>query len=226
MQLLWWEQALSDLADLQRWDDWSKHRCHVAVRCFSISEGAFLSGPLLALGGSAGPVFSLVYNWKGWTDKNFIRRTQPLSATMRALQHSVQAEGVIQSLKGQSLSSMKRIRSCVSRPPITRCSSSEVLRHPGKTATAPTRRDLEEHRRSVGICLVNNSGLVFAARCCSAPRHTRPCLSVLYNAFSLVCSVLEFAASSISLRDQLHQASWCWCTGEWMTNMAHGRCHR
>ena len=53
----------------------------------------------------------------------------------------------------------------VSRTPIIPCSSSEVLRHPGEAARAPSRKELEEHRRSVGICLVNNSGLVFAARC-------------------------------------------------------------
>lgn len=44
------------------------------------------------------------------------------------------------------------------------CSASEVLRHPGNAAEAPVRKDLEEHRRSVGICLVNNNGMVFAAR--------------------------------------------------------------
>ena len=144
---------------------------------------------------------------------------------MRTFQHSARAEGGIQSLKGQSLSSIKRIRSCVSRPPITHCSSSEVLRHPGEASSAPARRDLEEHRRSVGICLVNNSGLVFAARYCSAPRHTTPCLSVLQR---LHCCVFVSRDRSfiVFLRDQLLRASWCWCTGEWMTNMAHGRCHR
>ncbi|CAL5223788.1 g6356 [Coccomyxa viridis] len=48
--------------------------------------------------------------------------------------------------------------------PLIQCSSSEVLNHPGEATKAPSRRDIEEHRRSVGICLVNNSGLVFAAR--------------------------------------------------------------
>ncbi len=102
---------------------------------------------------------------KELTDDYLRKLKRPASATMRVLQHSAQAKGVSQSLKAQSIFSFKRIRSiCVSRAPLIQCSSSEVLNHPGEATKAPSRRDLEEHRRSVGICLVNNTGLVFAAR--------------------------------------------------------------
>ena len=99
-----------------------------------------------------------------------------LTATMRALQHPSRAEGASLGLKLQSLASLKRIRSagqaCVSRAPSIQCSSSEVLRHPGEVARASKRRDIEEHRRSVGICLVNDAGLVFAARCVASSPST------------------------------------------------------
>ena len=51
-----------------------------------------------------------------------------------------------------------RIRSAVT------CSTSKpLLEH--AVSNAPCKRvDVGEHRRSVGICLVNNDGLVFAAR--------------------------------------------------------------
>ena len=102
---------------------------------------------------------------KGLTDEHSLKLTKPARASMRVLQHSARAKGVSQSLNVQSTLAFKRIRSiCVSRAPLTQCSSSEVLNHPGEATNAPSRRDIEEHRRSVGICLVNNSGLVFAAR--------------------------------------------------------------
>ena len=102
---------------------------------------------------------------EGLTDEYLQKLTIHASATMRVLQLSAQAKGVSQSLKAESIFPFKRIRSiCVSRAPLIQCSSSEVLNHPGEATKAPSRRDLEEHRRSVGICLVNNSGLVFAAR--------------------------------------------------------------
>ena len=104
------------------------------------------------------------------TDEYLLKLTKPASATMRVLQHSGQAKGVRHSLNVQNILAFKRIRSiCVSRAPLTQCSSSEVLNHPGEATNAPSRRDLEEHRRSVGICLVNNTGLVFAARWVSHP---------------------------------------------------------
>ncbi len=88
---------------------------------------------------------------------------------MRALQQPFQAEVASPCFKTLSLASLKRIRSagqaCVNRALSIQCSSSEVLRHPGEAVRASKRRDIEEHRRSVGICLVNNAGLVFAARC-------------------------------------------------------------
>ncbi len=50
--------------------------------------------------------------------------------------------------------------------PITiTCGSKPVLGRPGTFSAPPAVRvDLSEHRRGVGITLVNNEGLVFAAR--------------------------------------------------------------
>ena len=84
------------------------------------------------------------------------------------------AEGVQRGHFLQNNAPINGIRSIcfsrVSRTLLVPCSSSEVLRHPGEAARAPSRKELEEHRRSVGICLVNNSGLVFAARSGNMPQ--------------------------------------------------------
>jgi hypothetical protein len=48
---------------------------------------------------------------------------------------------------------------------VVTCSSKPVLGRPGTFSAPPlVRVDVGEHRRSVGITLVNNEGLVFAAR--------------------------------------------------------------
>lgn len=48
---------------------------------------------------------------------------------------------------------------------VVTCHSKPVLGHPGTfSAPPPLRVDIGEHRRGVGITLVNSEGLVFAAR--------------------------------------------------------------
>lgn len=153
---------------------------------------------------------------KGLTDEYLQELTKPASATMRVLQHSAQVKGVSQSLKAQSIFSFKRIRSiCVSRAPLIQCSSSEVLNHPGEATKAPSRRDIEEHRRSVGICLVNNSGLVFAARLVSPALPEKDsvfhCLMKLFHPVSVF---LPISAMARKLLQAAAMSFWCWCPQE------------
>ena len=166
---------------------------------------------------------------KGLTDEYLQKLTKLASVTMRVLQHSAQTKGVSQSLKAQSIFSFKRIRSiCVSRAPLIQCSSSEVLNHPGEATKAPSRRDIEEHRRSVGICLVNNSGLVFAARLVSpAPSEQDSVFRSSVNTFHLVpVFLLVYAVARKPLQAAATSFLGLVLAGEWTTNMVHGRCHR